>query len=295
MNWQKNLKGKLRCNEPLKFHTTFKIGGPCRYFIEPKDLADLKLLISSLKSYNIAFRILGAGSNILPKDQASNKAVICLNSSYFKKLSFSGNSVRAGAGVLLNKLILSAAKRGLGGHEFLAGIPGTVGGAIAMNAGKSHESRGIGGLVIYVEVLDNCGNLKRLKRNDLKFGYRSSNLGKFIILSAGLKLKKEKRQDISGKLKDYMDFRRISQDYSLPSAGCVFKNPPSQPAGKLIDLCGLKGKKIGGASVSKKHANFIVNCGNAKSAEVLRLMRLVKNSVKRKFKVGLEPEIRIWR
>lgn len=292
MNWLKNLKGKVRLAEQLSRHTTFKIGGPARLFIEPKDINDLKLLLNFLKRYKISYLVIGAGSNILVDDKGINCAVIRLSAAYFKRMSFDNNYLNAACGVTLNQVVSKAEGRGLSGGEFLTGIPGTVGGGLAMNAGAKGKS--LADLVKQVKVMDNNGNIKILDKKDIKFGYRSSSLSKYIILSARLKLVKKDKLEIRNRINKYLDFRRDAQDLSLPSAGCVFKNPGHDSAGRLIDLCGLKGMIIGGASVSLKHANFILNLKHATAADVIKLMGLIKKEVKRKFNVTLKPEIRIW-
>jgi UDP-N-acetylmuramate dehydrogenase len=293
MNWWKGLKGKVRLAEPLKKHTTFGIGGPAKFFIEPQDAEDLKLLLWLAKKYKIALCVIGAGSNILAPDAGLDKAVVHLNSPYFKKITSKDGLILAGAGALLGQVMLYAKNRGLAGLEFLAGIPGTVGGALAMNAGAF--DRNISDLAEEVRVMDYNGKIKILGPKAIKFNYRSSSLTNSIVLSAGLKLKRSSRGRIEKKIQACWEIRRMTQDYSRSSAGCVFKNPPRQAAGKLVDLCGLKGKRIGGAGISKRHANFILNLGNAKARDVLELIQLAKRQVKKRFDLNLEAEIKIWR
>jgi len=186
--------------------------------------------------------------------------------------------------------------------EFLAGIPATLGGALVMNAGISEKTKNqkpkiksIGDLVEAVTVMDYNGNIKTLDREEIKFGYRTSSLSKYIILSAIIKLTKGNIREIEDKIKVYLGYRRVAQDLPFANAGCIFKNPKRYQAGRLIDACGLKGKRIGDACVSNKHANFILNLGRARFSDVLRLMGLIKRRVKNKFNIDLEPEIKIWR
>jgi UDP-N-acetylmuramate dehydrogenase len=292
MNWWQDLKGRIERNAPLKAYTTFKIGGPVKFFIEPKDTADLKLLLRLLKSYKITFLVIGRGSNILVSDKGLNAAVIRLSSSHFKKVRRKNGSFELGSGLALKKAVIVAEKNNLSGMEFLAGIPGTVGGALAMNAGVAKEN--IGSLVKYVEVIDDKGNIKRLHHKDLRFGNRTSNLGKYIILSACFRLRKQDKKKIKEKMRAYFNYRYKTQDLDWPSAGCVFKNPKKYSAGKLIDLCGLKGRMAGGARISFKHANFILNVSNAKAKDIFRLMSLIRRKVKNKFNINLKPEIKIW-
>jgi len=291
-NWLKGLQGNSKPSEPLKYHTTFKIGGPARFFIEPKDTVDLKLLISAAKRYKIKISLIGAGSNILASDKGVNAAVVHLGAPYFKRLAFKKNIVEAGAGVPLSRLVNSAARQGLTGLEFLAGIPATVGGALAMNAGAWGKS--IGRTVRDVTVMDYAGTIKTLPKGKIHFDYRASGLGRCIILSVRLTLAKENECLVRERIAKFLCRRRLTQDLSRPSAGCVFKNPGERSAGRLIDRCGLKGMHRGGALVSPKHANFIVNTGGARCVDVLALIRRAQKEVKKRFQVLLKPEIRIW-
>lgn len=309
MNWQKSLKhikkipcpsdlfngvkGAVKKDEPLSIHTTFKIGGPAEFFAEPLDPDDLRSLVKAARKYKIRLSIIGAGSNLLVSDKGVNGLVIKLNSRKFKKLSFDKNVVMAGAGCSLSQVIKNSQKRGLSDAEFLAGIPGTVGGALVMNAGI--PGKNISDLVEDIDIMDYNGNIKNLTANKVKFGYRKSNLSGYIILSASFRLSRNRKAGIQSAIKNYLDNRKDKQELSLPSAGCVFKNHSSMgPAGRLIDLCGLKGRRFGGACVSQKHANFIVNEGNATANDVSALMGIIKEEVKNKFKVILKPEIKIW-
>lgn len=292
MNWPKTLKSKVRLNEPLAGRTTFKIGGPAKYFAHPCDIRDLKLLLKSAKGYKIPHLVIGCGSNLLVSDRGLDALVIKLDSPAFKKISFSADSVRAGSGVAIRKLIDSSLRKNLSGLEFLAGIPGTLGGALLMNAGAWGQETG--DLVEKIKVMDYNGRIKSLSRKDIKFGYRKSSLGKFIILEAVLKLIKKDKKTISAAVKDNLELRLRSQDYTCPSAGSIFKNPPGEAAGRLIEACGLKGARIGDACVSRKHANFILNKGNARASDILKLIRLIQAKVRDKFGIRLEPEIKIW-
>ncbi|MBN1913429.1 MAG: UDP-N-acetylmuramate dehydrogenase [Candidatus Omnitrophica bacterium] len=293
MNWRKYLKGKTKLKEPLKKHTTFKIGGPADFFFEPKDEEDLKSLLLGLKKYRIPFKIIGAGSNILAGDNRLPLAVLRLSSAFFKRVEFKGKILEAGSGASLGRLIRFAQARGLSGLEFLSGIPASLGGAIAMNAGW--KGKGIADVIKEVTVMDHQGNVKRLDKKQIRFTYRNADLSKYIILRALLRLSSKDKRRIREAIRKNLIYRRQTQDLSAPSAGCIFKNPPGASAGKLIDLCGLKGKKAGGARVSSKHANFILNSGDARAGDVLNLMSLISRKVKNKFGVGLKPEIKIWR
>jgi len=277
---------------PLKNKTTFKIGGRAQYFSEPKNLDELQSLLASARKKRIPVRLLGAGSNVLADDRGVRALVIRLNAPSFREITARGDFIYAGSGASLWQLVKYCAKRGLSGPEFLSGIPGTLGGALVMNAGAWGQN--IAKSVEEVVVMDYNGNVELLKKKDLRFAYRKSNLAKSIILSAFLKVTKKNKSAIDKRIKKYLENRRKGQDNSYPSAGCIFKNPSKGAAGRLIDLCRLKGKRVGGAVISERHANFILNKGGASSKDVLKLMSLAKKEVKRRFKVKLEPEIKIW-
>ncbi len=293
MSWQKRLKNKIKNKEPLKKHTTFKIGGAAEYFYQPENYKDLSLALRLAKKQRIKVLILGLGSNILVSDKGVKALVLKLNSPYFKEMQFKGLRINAGAGCMLGRAIKECAIRGLSGVEFLTGIPGTIGGALIMNAGIPKNN--IGDLVENVLLMDYNGKIKTLAKAKIRFTYRNSNLSKYIILRASLRLIKKNKNKIREALNQYIQRRKLGQDLTYPSAGCVFKNPDNESAGKLIDLCGLKGKKIGGALVSNIHANFIINKRNAKAADVLKLAFLIKKQVKSKFGIELKPEIKIWK
>lgn len=301
MNWRrglakkgifKGLKGKVLSRHPLDKHTTFKIGGRAELFIEPADIADLKLAVTLAKKHKMPIFVIGAGSNLLVSDKGLKGICLRLSSPCFKSASVKGRCLDAGGGLTLRRLIGLAMQRGLSGIEFLAGIPGTVGGALSMNAGGF--AKNIGELVEKARVMDYNGQIKNLNRRDLKFRYRRSTLAKYIILSATLKLAKGNKEEIQDNIKRNLVYRKKTQDNSLPNAGCIFKNPPGGYAGRLIELCGLKVKRLGGACVSSRHANFILNRKHAASSDVLKLISLIKKKVKHKFDINLEPEIKIW-
>lgn len=290
MNWPKG--SKIRVNYPLRNNSTFRIGGCAQFFCEPKDAVELQLLIKAAGKHKLPIFILGAGSNLLISDKGVRGLVIKLGSAYFKKISLEKGCIRVGSGVVLAQLIKFSQDKSLQGAEFLSGIPGTVGGALAMNAGC--WGLDMGDLVKEAEVMDKNGKVKNLKRDQIKFAYRESSLAKYIILSGFLNFKRGKGQEIKKNIKKYLEGRRKSQDLTWPNAGCIFKNPENNSAGRLIELCGLKGRYIGGAYISERHANFILNKGNASAKDVLRLMRIVGKQVNDKFKLILEPEIKIW-
>ena len=293
MLWPESLSKKIKTKVNLAGYTSFKIGGQAEYFFEPENFKELQEVLVSAKQAGQRVFILGSGSNILVSQAGLAGLVIRLNSNNFRKISSCGSYIVAGSGIKLNVLILFSKKKNLGGLEFLVGIPGTLGGSLAGNAGAWGKT--IGGLVKQIGVLDYRGKLKLLQGKQLKFAYRKSNLNKYIILWAKLKLRSAPKKVIVAKINEFLLRRAQSQGDNLPNAGCVFKNPSSGSAGRLIDLCGLKGKVIGKAVVSKRHANFILNTGNAKSQDVLSLMDLMQKKVKERFKINLKTEIKIWK
>lgn len=254
-------------------------------------------MLKRAKRYKIPVLVIGSGSNILVNDKGVDGVVVKLTAPCFRKIRFKSGLLEAGAGGLLSKLVRHTLDLNLSGCEFLSGIPGTVGGALVMNAGVSERVKNvsIGNLVENVTAMDYNGNIKILHKRDIEFGYRKSNLSKYIILNARIRLRKKRKQEIRQRIKWYLDYRRSSQELSSPNAGCIFKNPSGLSAGRLIDMCGLKGSHFGDARVSSKHANFIINKGEARAAEVLKLMDYIKVKVKQKFNITLQPEVRIWR
>jgi UDP-N-acetylmuramate dehydrogenase len=294
-----NLKGEIRQNEPLSLHTSFGIGGPADILAYPADRNDLVLLLREIRKRGLKYFIMGSGTNLLVKDKGFRGAVICLKRMTAIKILREYRSiggafavVSAEAGALLAKLLSFSVEEGLTGLEFAAGIPGTVGGAVCMNAGTAGGE--MGDVVESVTMLLPDGVLVTRGRDEMGFGYRASLVpAGHIVLEASAVLRREDKGRIAARLKDLMDRRKQSQPVGLPSAGSVFKNPQEESAGKLIEQAGLKGKTVGGAQVSEKHANFIVNRGKASAADVLKLMEIVMQKVLEMHGVRLEPEIKI--
>ncbi|MBP7215711.1 MAG: UDP-N-acetylmuramate dehydrogenase [Candidatus Omnitrophica bacterium] len=292
MNWLSRLNIKCKQQEPLALHTTFRIGGPARFFFEPNDRKELAVLLCQLKKRRLSFLVLGGGSNILVSDGGVRRPIIRLSSPSFKTLVSRKQDIIAGSGVSLAKLLAFAVQQGLSGLEFLTGIPGTLGGAIAMNAGIPGQS--IGDLVESVTVMHYNGCIERLTRGQIAFGYRRSGLVSSIILEARLRLTGNSASAIRTKMRDVARKRHLLQDPRWICAGSIFKNPAGAAAGKLIDACGLKGKRVGGACIASGHANFIINVNKAGADDVLELMSLAKKAVRDKFNITLRPEIKIW-
>ncbi|MDD5669102.1 MAG: UDP-N-acetylmuramate dehydrogenase [Candidatus Omnitrophica bacterium] len=294
MNLDQKIKGVVRRNEPMMRHTTFKIGGPAEIFFEPRDSNDLRygvLFACAKKKYIYS---VGAGSNLLVGDNGLKGMVIKLNAPFFKRIDTRGLFVSCGAGVSIPQFTAFCIQHNLSGAEFLAGIPGTIGGALAMNAGAWGSS--IEEIVENVTIMDYNGFIKVLNRNEIGFSYRSSGLSRCIVLAVGFRLRSRDSKNISSTIRNYCAERMRLQDMTAPSAGCVFKNPSSGiSAGKMIDDCGLKGTRIGGAEVSRRHANFIVNTGGASAADVLKLISLIRRKVNNSFNIRLDTEIKIWK
>ncbi len=280
---------KMSKNILLAPYTTFKIGGPAKYFYETKNSKEIVEAIKMAKKAKMPYFILGGGSNILVSDRGFDGLVIRI---YGSQLSINGNKIVADAGVLLSELVDNSVKAGLTGLEWAAGIPGTVGGAVRGNAGAFNGS--MAGSVKRIQVLK-IPELKvaSYKPQDLRFEYKDSIFkhNKDVILSVELRLENGDNKKSKQIIKEHLVYRDKHQPLEFPSAGCVFKNPEDQHAGYLIEQCGLRGTKIGGAMISKKHGNFIINTGNAKASDVKKLIDLCREKVRNKFGINLEEEI----
>lgn len=283
-------KSRIKINEPLKKHVTFKVGGPADYYIEVLNEKELLSVIQVLSSENIPYYILGNGSNMLVTDKGYRGAVVTLKGD-FLKLEILECTVKCGTGVLLSQLAAAAAKNSLTGFEFASGIPGSLGGALVMNAGAYGGE--IKDVLKSVRVMDKEGNIMTLPVEELHLSYRNSifKQGKLIALEALIELKKGVSADILLKMDELKKQRNEKQPVDKPSAGSTFKRPEGYFAAKLIDDANLRGYQIGGARVSDKHCGFIVNEGGADAADILELIEFVKNKVYSEFKVKLEPEV----
>ena len=278
-------------NEPLKNHTSFKTGGNCEYFLVPENENELKEILSLCKKENIGFFILGNGSNLLITDDFHRGAFISTHK--LNILEEKDGFITAGAGIKLSSLCSFCASLSLSGLEELSGIPGTVGGAVYMNAGAYGGE--IKDTLIKVKYLTKDLKIKEISGEDCKFSYRNSvfqeNGG--IILSATFKPKKGNKDEIKEKTLELLKRRNEKQPLEYPSAGSTFKRPEGYFAGKLIEDCGLKGYMIGGAQVSEKHCGFVINKDNATSKDILDLISYIKSEVKEKFNVILEMEVKV--
>lgn len=287
-----NLKySEISFDEPMDIHTSFKIGGKADIFIKPKNIDELIFILNTCKDKNIPYYIMGNGTNLLVKDNGFRGVIIQLFKNW-KDISLKNNTITAQSGALLSAVSNFALKNSLTGLEFASGIPGTLGGAVCMNAGAyDGEMKD----VILSAVLLKNNEIIEMSCDELKFEYRKSIIQteNMIVLSASIKLNNGNYNEIKEKIQDLNKRRNEKQPIEIPSAGSTFKRPENYFAGKLIMDSGLKGFSIGGASVSDKHCGFVVNKGNARAKDVIELIEYIKHTVKNKFNVVLEPEIRI--
>ena len=269
-----------RLDEPLAPYTTFRLGGPADFLVEPRDGEELSGVFREARASGIPVKVLGGGANLLVRDGGVRGVVVRL--SRFDRR----RDDHVEAGFSLPRLVRDSVSAGRAGLEGLAGVPGTLGGALSMNAGGRHGE--IGSAVRYVDVMTREGEFRRVPRDGAGFRYRGCGLEGDVILAAGLDLRAD--GEARGRYESVLADKKRSQPLDRPSAGCVFKNPPGMHAGKIIDGCGLKGARVGGARVSEKHANFIVNEGGATASDVLRLIDLIRG----KAPVPLELEVQLW-
>uniref|UniRef100_A0A7C6EJ71 UDP-N-acetylenolpyruvoylglucosamine reductase n=1 Tax=candidate division WOR-3 bacterium TaxID=2052148 RepID=A0A7C6EJ71_UNCW3 len=290
-NLFKEIKGiKVFENEPLKNYSSLRIGGNARYLIKIYNLKALLKTIELINKWRLKFMVIGEGTNILFPDKGFNGVVIKLMGE-FRKIDRTKNIFLCGGGALIKDFINKAVESGYSGMEFLAGIPGSIGGAVKGNAGAFGKS--ISEIVKRVSILDSKARVKKLSREKIKFAYRYSSIpDNSIIFEVELRLRRGEKKTTKRKIKELLKMRWQKQPKGL-SAGSFFKNPKPLSAGRLIEECGLKGLRVGDAVISKKHANFIINLGEAKAEDVLNLVKIVKKRVKEIKGVELEPEVRI--
>lgn len=278
-------------NESLKKHTTYGIGGPADLMIFPKSKQDLIKVIEIINENKIQLTILGSGSNVLVSDNGIRGAVISLKNS-LKQIEVDDNILYAECGTMLGKIVKHAVKNNLIGLENLNGVPGTLGGALIMNAGAWGGE--ISENLIHVEVINSKSEIQKIQKKDLNFSYRQSSFNKDdILLSAKFNLKKADKDIIKENFIEAQSGRKKSQPLNKRSAGSLFKNPKNNSAGKLLDEAGLKGFSIGDAKISEKHANFFINDGDATSKDMLMLIKKAHKEVKDKFNVNLSLEVKL--
>ncbi len=285
------IKGDIKENELMSKHTYYGIGGPASIYVTPKDLTDLKQILCYSNKYSIPTHFIGSGSNLLVSDDGIDGIVLSPGKA-LRKIQFNDCNVFAESGVMLGKLVRGSIKRNLSGLESLIGVPGTLGGALVMNAGAFGGE--ISNYLKSVNIMNMEGDIISYNPNDIEFSYRFSSFKNTeFIISANFILKKENAKIIQEKRDNANKGRKTNQPLKYRSAGSVFKNPKNYAAGYLIDQVGLKGTKIGDAEISNHHANFFINHGKASSTDILKLIELAKTKVKEKFNIKLELEIQM--
>jgi len=283
----------IKADEPLAPLTWFRLGGPAAFLARPGNSEELIALLNRARELDLPARILSGGSNILVRDEGYPGLVIHLESPVFSDVSIKGNRVEAGAAVPLTALISQTARAGLGGLLVLTGIPGTVGGALRGNSGGRQGA--IGNTVRRATVLDNAGKIQVRERDELTFGYRSSNLDEPVILSAEFELETEDPESVVKRMRRIWIIKKENQPYGHQSSGCIFKNPsPEISAGALVEGAGLKGLRFGNAEVSDRHANFIVAQPGAKSSDVIELIEQIRRRVAEQSGYEIELQINVW-
>lgn len=293
MNWWREFESRIQRDAPLGRLTWFRVGGPARLVFRPHDARDLGAMVTRARSEGVPIKVLGSGANVLVSDDGFDGVVVRLDGPAFSHVEQNGNTVRVGAGVDLMPLARRCSEEGLSGLEGLAGIPATVGGAVRMNAGGRFGD--FGSAVDEVEVLRSDGSIAFRSKRDMGFGYRRSEIGDDIVVSAVLELRKDDPRRTKKRFDECFEYKKSSQPLAEHSAGCIFKNPPEGSAGAMIDRAGLKGRAYRGARVSDRHANFIITDRGATASDVLGLIELVRERVARVFDTLLELEIDVWR
>ena len=286
------VSGTIKANESMQNHTSWKIGGPAQVFVEPQSLKDLQSIFIYARENGIDLTVIGHGSNLLVSDLGIKGIVVKIGKGmdYF---SVQGNQITAGAGVKLARLAALARENALEGFEFAAGIPGTVGGALAMNAGANNWC--MADLLSEVLTIDNSGNVKNYLASELNFSYRSSKLHEksLTVVEAVFEGVKGNREAIKKVTEDYLGKRKKTQPLNYPNAGSVFKNPPGDSAGRLIEMVGAKGLAVGDAQVSTKHANFFINRNRATARDMLTLIKKVQSLVWKEYGINLCLEVQL--
>ncbi len=282
----------FRYDVPMQRYTSFRTGGAAEIFVEPGNTSELKKVLQFCRDEQKKVFILGKGTNLLVNDSGVKGVVIHLGGVDFKEIEINGRHVLSGAGVGLAKLIRKSALSGLEGLEGLVGIPGTVGGAVMMNAGGKYGD--ISDTIDFLTTMTFDGKIIKYSRGDVEFAYRGCNLSRQIVVNVEFTLKESKIEVVLEKMDEIYKEKKEKQPLSTFNAGSIFKNTQHFKAAELIEKANLKGQKVGGAVVSEKHANFIVNTGNATSTDILELIKIIKETIKKKYNVSLEQEIQIW-
>jgi UDP-N-acetylmuramate dehydrogenase len=292
MSWYAGLEKIVKRDVPLAEFTSFGIGGPAKYFVEPQTVEQVQEVIHRCRDNALALHVLGAGTNILVSDAGVGGVVLRLGAAQFGKVRRDGELLHAGSIAKLSTVVATAARAALAGAECLVGIPGSVGGGVKMNAGGSFGD--VGSVIESITVVDASGHVLQRGRDDLMFGYRHTSLNAPVVLDATVRLIPGDPEQLVRRMKEIWMIKKNTQPMSARSAGCVFKNPRGMSAGALIDQAGLKGHNIGGAVVSRKHANYVTARKDATAADVRKLIDVIRARVKERFDCQLELELEIW-
>jgi UDP-N-acetylmuramate dehydrogenase len=285
------IKGKVLFDAPMRQFTSIQVGGPADSLLFPKDVDELKKVVRFARRKKIPFLILGRGTNLVVRDKGVRGWVISLAQG-MKKIQMDGGVVEAEAGLSLQRLVQFSIQKGFTGLEPFFGIPGTVGGGLAMNAGAWGAE--LKDVLLSVTLMKEDGEIAERSRSRLRFSYRGLTISpSWIILKGRFELKKGKKEEILERVRSYSEMRKRRQPLDYPSAGSIFKNPKEGPAGKWIEEAGLKGFRIGRAMVSERHANFIINLGEATAEEVIRLMEFVEKKIYEERGISLEREVKV--
>jgi UDP-N-acetylmuramate dehydrogenase len=286
---------RIKASEPLARHTSMKVGGPADFFIDVDNQSGMPPVLRTLNRYRTDFHLLGNGSNVLVSDRGVRGAVIHL-AGEFKQIEWRAEGeiarVRVGAAYAVTQLVREAARKGYGGLEFAEGIPGTMGGALFMNAGAYGSE--FEKIIDQVDGFTREGEPIRFSRKEMTFTYRDSHLPEgMVVAEVRLRLRREDSVQVSSRVRELVAKRKTGQPSGYPNSGSMFRNPPGDFAGRLIEAAGLKGRSIGCAQIAQRHANFIVNLGGAKAEDIRQLMELARAEVKAQFGIELEPEVRL--
>ncbi len=282
----------LQRDEPLSRHTWLRVGGPAQYLATPRTEAELLEVITTCRSQQLLIHILGSGSNLLVREAGVQGVVVRVVEPLLSEVRIEGTSLTAGGGTLLSHVVAEAIRSGLGGIEYLVGIPGTMAGAVVGNSGG--RTGDIGQLITSVRVLTQDNEIAVRRGDELSFSYRRSSIQDLLILSATLELIHDDSEELMRRMRKNWIMKRSTQPLADQSAGCIFRNPRGLSAGSLIEQCGLKNLSVGKARISERHANFIVTESGATSKDVEQLISRIQKAVAEKFAVNLELEIKVW-
>lgn len=290
---QRITSGRVRLDEPLDRHSTFRIGGPAEYYVSPRSAAEIADVVALARAQDLELRVLGNGSNLIIPDSGVRGVVLQVSRS-LADVRREGDELVAGAGLPLVQLMQHAARAGLTGLEWACGIPGTVGGALLTNAGTPAGQ--MGDTTIGIDVVDRTGAQRHLGPEDFEFAYRHSSLrgSGCVAVAARVRLQPGDRDTILETIKTYNQRRLTTQPVGTWNSGCIFKNLPPHRIGQEIERAGLKGKRVGHASVSTVHGNFIINEGGARATDVLELIAAIKDTLRQRLGVDLQEEVEIW-